>query len=232
MVMRKSGLLPVVGARLLGRSRGSPVVGEPREMKRIVWVAGVAMTIAGTAILSGCAPVAAVGAGAAVGAVAAQEFGGPMSPEDAAIRNAIIEEWESTDADMASRLSVAVSEGRALVTGRISNPNQRIEAIRAVWDEPRIVEVINEVEIAEDAGLAQAARDRWIAAQLRSRLTVDSAIRAINYSIDVVDGVVYLMGDTVSDDERDRVVNNARQIAYVARVVDYISVRDGAGTGA
>jgi len=202
-------------------------------MKVTVLAAGMAMAIlAGSAMVAGCAPVAAIGAGAAVGAVAAQEFGGPMSPEDAALRNSIIEQWESIDADMASRLTVTVSDGRALVTGRIANPTQRIEAIRAVWDEPRVVEVINEVEIAEDAGLAQVARDRWIAAQLRSRLTVDSAIRAINYSIDVVDGVVYLMGAARSDDERDRVVNNARQIAYVTRVVDYITVRGAAETGA
>lgn len=202
-------------------------------MKATVLAASLVMaTLAGTAIVTGCAPVAAVGAGAAVGAVAAQEFGGPMSPEDAAIHDAITDQWESTDADMASRLTVTVSEGRALVTGRISNPDQRVEAIRAVWDEPRVVEVINEIEIAEDAGLAQAARDRWIAAQLRSRLTVDSSVRAINYSIDVVDGVIYLMGAARSTDERDRVVNNARQIEYVTRVVDYISERGAAETGA
>lgn len=178
--------------------------------------------------LSGCVPVAAVGAGAAAGAFAAQEFGGSMSPEDAAIADNIADRWNAVDADLASRLTVTVSGGRALVTGRVSNPNQRVEAIRAVWDDPDVVEVINEVQLADDAGLAQAARDGWIGAQLRSRLTVDSAVRAINYSIDVVDGVVYLMGAARSADERDRVVNNARQIPYVSRVVDYISMREPA----
>ena len=48
----------------------------------------------------------------------------------------------------------------------------------------------------------------------------------VNYSIETINGVIYVMGIAQSQDELDRVVNHARNISGVQRVVSYVRLKD------
>jgi osmotically-inducible protein OsmY len=65
-----------------------------------------------------------------------------------------------------------------------------------------------------------------VTARLATKITLDKQIKSINYSIDTVNGAVYLMGIAQSQAEVDRVRDHARQLAYVRRVVSYVRVKD------
>ena len=63
-------------------------------------------------------------------------------------------------------------------------------------------------------------------------ITLDKQIKAVNYSIETVNGTVYVMGIAQSQAEVDRIRNHARQLSYVRRVVNYVRIKDaksGAG---
>ncbi len=75
------------------------------------------------------------------------------------------------------------------------------------------------------AGSLDYSRDVWITAQLRSKITFDSEILAINYSIETVNKVVYLMGVAQSEAEIDRVIRYARNIDYVRKVVNHVRIK-------
>ncbi len=47
----------------------------------------------------------------------------------------------------------------------------------------------------------------------------------MNYSIETVNGVVYLIGVAQSQEELDRVINHARQISYVRRIVSHVRIK-------
>ena len=64
-----------------------------------------------------------------------------------------------------------------------------------------------------------------VAAQLRARLVGDAAIASINYSIETVNGSVYLIGIAQHQAELDRVVAYARNIRYVRRVLNYMRLK-------
>ncbi len=68
-----------------------------------------------------------------------------------------------------------------------------------------------------------------IAAELRARLLADGAIASINYSIETVNGSVYLIGVAQDPAELDRALTHARNIAYVRRVLNYMRLKT-AGT--
>jgi osmotically-inducible protein OsmY len=172
-----------------------------------------------------CTPIGfATGAGATAGTAVAQDRGITGTARDAALAAQIQELWFRTNFDMFAKLSCTVTERRALLTGKVQDPEMRVEAVKLAWQVQGVDEVINEIEVTDTSSLVDSARDVWITAQLRAQLTFDREVRSINYSIDTVNGTVFLMGIARSQAELDRVTNHARNLAYVRRVVSYVRV--------
>ena len=69
-------------------------------------------------------------------------------------------------------------------------------------------------------------RDASITAQLRFKVLTDSDIVAINFTITTVNGIVYLLGIARSDAEHRRLVDHARTVSGVAKVVSHVLVTD------
>lgn len=180
---------------------------------------------AALAAVAACTPVEmGVGAGAAAGVAAAQARGLTGTARDTALSAGIQELWFRTNFDMFSKLSSTVTEQRALLTGKVQDPEMRVEAVKLAWQIQGINEVINEIDVTNTASLVDSARDYWITAQLRARLTFDKDVRSINFSIDTVNGTVFLMGIARTQSELDRVADHARNLSYVRRVVSYVRV--------
>ena len=81
------------------------------------------------------------------------------------------------------------------------------------------------IKVSDDSGVLVLARDKWVNAQLRLKITFDGKIKAINYAIDTVNGTVYLMGIAQSKEELALVRNHARNIEYVRRVISHVRVK-------
>ncbi len=176
-------------------------------------------------LLSGCSALGvAAGTGAAVGIAAAQEGGVRGAANDLRIKAQISDLWFNYDLKTFAKLHLTVDQGRVLVTGIVPNPDDRVEAIRLVWQVEGVAQVINEVRVAEGSGLPGYLRDQWISTRLRTALTFDRGVQSINYSIDTVDGVVYLMGAAQNQTELNRVIEIARTISYVKQVISYVKM--------
>ena len=174
---------------------------------------------------SGCAAVA-VGTGAGVGATAAQERGVKGALDDQAIRLDINDRWFKDDHTAYGGINMQVQEGRVLLTGYVDDPERRVQAVRLAWQAAGVQEIINEVEVRDSGSLSDAAQDTLIATKLRARLIGDEEVKSRNYSIETVNGTVYLIGIAQSQAELDRVIAHARDVSYVKRVVDYVRIKD------
>lgn len=175
-------------------------------------------------LLQGCVGLA-VGAGAAAGVAAAEERGAKNAANDKGIQLAINERLFQKDLSLFGKVSVTVYEGRVLLTGVVQKQADRDEAERIAWEQGRAVEVINELVIAPSGNLIDSANDTWITSQLRFKLTGDSAVVDINYSIDTVNGTIYLLGLAQSEAELLRVTDHARTIQGVRRVVSHVLLK-------
>ena len=176
--------------------------------------------------VSGCTAVA-VGTGAGVGATAAQERGVKGALDDQAVRLDINDRWFKDDHAAYGGINMQVQEGRVLLTGFVEDPERRVEAVRLAWQATGVQEVINEIEVRDAGSLTDAAQDTLIATKLRARLIGDKTVRSRNYSIETVNGTVYLIGIAQTREELKRVIAHARDVAYVKRVVDYVRIKDG-----
>ena len=187
---------------------------------RRTWLAGPALAMAISA--GGCVAPVVVGAAGATAVKATEERGLSGALSDTQIQAAVNELWFKHDLDLYQRIHLTVDQGRVLLTGRAANPDQRVDAVRLVWQVSDVVEVINEITLDNDSSLLDSARDAWIATQLRTALILDRSIHSTNYSIDVVNGIVYLMGVAHGQQELDRVIGHAKALSRVQGVVPHV----------
>lgn len=184
-----------------------------------------AIALAALVGLGGCA-AAVVGTGAAVGTTAAQERGVKGAMDDQKIRLEINDLWFKESLKLYSEINLQVQEGRVLLTGNVPDPETRVNAVRLAWQANGVREVINEIEVKDESSLSDAAQDTWIGTKLRARMIADGDIKSRNYSIEVVNDVIYLIGVAQDQAELDRALAHARDISYVKRVVNYVRIKE------
>lgn len=183
----------------------------------------VFVLLCASVLLSGCTAIGmAAGAGAALGIAAAQEGGVSGAAEDVRIKALISDKWFKYDLNTFAKLKITVDQGRVLLTGAVQNPEDRVEAVRLAWQVDGVKQVMNEIRVADSEGVQGYVRDTWITTRLRTELTFDRDVQSINYSIDTVQGTVYLMGVAQSQAELDRAIEIARTIPHVKQVISYV----------
>ncbi len=183
-----------------------------------------ALLLAAALGLGACAPTV-IGAGATAGVAAAEERGLEGAIDDVKIRAEINHYWFQHDIEMYRQVALTISEGRVLLTGIVPKQEARVDAVRLAWQAVGVKEVINEVQVG-DSSVLDSGRDVVISQKLKGRLMFDKEIRNINYTIEVVDAVVYLMGIAQNDGELERVIAHARDISGVKRVVNHVRLRN------
>lgn len=170
--------------------------------------------------LSGCAE-AIVGGAASVGLAVAQERSVGAAMDDSLISVQINSLLFDENIDLFAQVGSEVHEGRVLLTGAVDVPEDRVKAARLVWTVNGVREVINEIEVNPDFTLFDSAKDTWITTKVRARLLTDPDIVDINYAIETVNGVVYLLGIAQSDAELKRTTWQIQQVNGVVRIVSH-----------
>ena len=164
----------------------------------------------------------AVGLGTAAVAASTTEKGFSTSVSDTVIEAKLTEKFIQNDASLVTSVESSVSNGAVLMTGKVDTLEQKILVTRLVWEIKGVKEVINEIQIVSENSLKTTAKDLAASAQLRAALIGDQEISSLNYSIDVVNGIVYLSGVAADEKERDRVITHAQALRFAKKVVNYI----------
>jgi osmotically-inducible protein OsmY len=175
--------------------------------------------------LSGCVWVAATGAVAGVSA-ARQERTIGNAIDDARIKTTLDARLAREYPGLYIRVSTTVVEGRVLLAGRVDKPETRLDATRVAWSVEGVHKVDNDIEVSDMSGWLDGPADFIMRTQLATILLADKSIKDVNYTTDVVHGVVYLMGVAQNKDEMDRVVAHAQKLNGVKRVENYVVLKD------
>ena len=113
-----------------------------------------------------------------------------------------------------------------MLTGDVEEPENAVKAVQLAWQINGVIEVINEIDINNNASIKDRAKDLASEAQLRGKLITNPDISSLNFSIDVVNGVVYLSGIAGSEDEMNLVVGHAQELRFGTTVINYIRIND------
>lgn len=173
--------------------------------------------------LSGCAS-AVFGTAAGGALLVAQERSVGSAVDDIAIQTQINEKLFALDSLLFTRVNLTVTEGNVVMTGSIPEADDKVTAARLAWQVPGVQSVNNELQVRDTSSLTDKARDTWITTQLRARMLADGDIYDINYTLDTVNGVIYVMGIARTQNELNRVLSIARTIKYAQRVVSLVRI--------
>jgi osmotically-inducible protein OsmY len=191
-------------------------------MRRGFVVAAVAGAL--VPFLSGCVYLVATGVVAGVSA-ARQERTIGNAVDDLRIKADLSRKLTDDSASHLVNVSSTVHEGRVLLTGRVTSPEARLDATRVAWSIEGVRKVDNDIAVTEDGEWLNRPMDIYIRTKLSADLLADFEIRDVNYTIDVVNGVVYLTGVGQDQAEIDRAIAHARDIPQVKRVENYVVLK-------
>ncbi len=115
-----------------------------------------------------------------------------------------------------------VLDGRIFLTGKIDTPEEKLQITKLAWETKGARSVKNDLKIKEEFNFQQSAKDILITSQLRSAMIFNKKIKAVNYNIDTFKKVIYVYGIAQSEDEKDEIVKEAKEILDIKDVITSI----------
>ncbi len=112
-----------------------------------------------------------------------------------------------------------VLDGRIFITGKVEDPEEKLQITKLAWETNGVRSVRNDVKIKEEFNFKQSAKDLLITSQLRTAIIINKNIKSSNYNIDTYKKKIFIYGIAQNKDERDLVLKEAKQILDVKNVV-------------
>ena len=146
--------------------------------------------------------------------------------EDTIIVAQLKNEYFSNNENIFFQVNVEVIEGRVMLTGIVEQIDERIEATKLAWGIKGVNEVINEIQISNDEGILDYADDLIMKTKINAKLLLEKNILNLNYSVEVVNGIVYLIGIAQDQKELDAVTEISKNTYGVTSVISYVRLKD------
>lgn len=177
-----------------------------------------------------CDPVSVLmGGTAVVGGIATKEKGVKGTANDTWISTQVKSKLYKFNPELHGFAGVNVQEGEVLLTGSVPEDSWVQEAEKLAREVESVKNVFNHLTVNKDGiSVSEVASDSGITTHLKGDLLCDGDIRSLNYSIKTVSGIVYIMGVAQSEAELEKVLNYARNIKNVEKVVSYVKVKTDA----
>jgi len=112
-----------------------------------------------------------------------------------------------------------VLDGRIFLTGKVENPEEKLQLTKLAWETKGVRSVRNDIKIKEKFNFKRSAKDVLITSQLRTALILNKNIKATNYQIDTYKKKIYVYGIALTSEEKDLVISEAKEILDVKDVV-------------
>ena len=112
-----------------------------------------------------------------------------------------------------------VLDGRIFLTGKVENPEEKLQLTKLAWETKGARSVRNDIKIKEEFDFKRSAKDVLITSQLRTALILNKNIKATNYQIDTYKKKIYVYGIALTSEEKDLVISEAKEILDVDDVI-------------
>ena len=112
-----------------------------------------------------------------------------------------------------------VLDGRIFLTGKVENPEEKLQLTKIAWEINGVRSVRNDIKIKEDFNFKQSAKDLLITSQLRTAIILNKNVKATNYQIDTYKNKIFIYGIAITSSEKDEVLKEAKEILDVEDVI-------------
>ena len=112
-----------------------------------------------------------------------------------------------------------ILDARIFLTGKVDDPEEKLKLTKLAWETLGVRSVRNDIKVKEEFSFKQSAKDILITSQLRAALIINKNIKATNYQIDTYKKKIYVYGIAITSEEKNEVINEAKQILDVEDVI-------------
>ena len=139
--------------------------------------------------------------------------------DDSIMEKNLIARLTLTDKKYLILVGVKVLDGRFFLTGKVENPEDKLQITKMAWETKGARSVKNDIKIKEKFNFKISAKDLLITSQLRSAMIFNNKIKSTNYNIDTYKKIIYIYGIASDEAERREVINEAKQVLGVEDVI-------------
>ena len=112
-----------------------------------------------------------------------------------------------------------IIDGRIFITGKVDTVEEKLNITKMAWEIKGARSVKNDLKIKDKFNFKQSAKDLLITSQLRSALIFNKKTKSVNYNIDTYKKKIYIYGIAETLEEREEVIDEAKQILDVEDVI-------------
>ena len=131
----------------------------------------------------------------------------------------------STNKSYILNVKTKIIDGRIFITGKVDTTEEKLN-ITKMAEIKGARSVKNDLKIKDEFNFKQSTKDILITSQLRSALIFNKNTKAVNYNIDTYKKKIYIYGIAETPEERDEVIDEAKQILDVVDVIASILLVD------
>ncbi len=139
--------------------------------------------------------------------------------DDSIMQKSILTKLAIRDKNYILSVKTKVLDGRIFLTGKVNNPEEKLQITKLAWETAGARSVKNDIKIKENFNFKQSAKDLLITSQLRTAIVFNKKIKASNYQIDTYKKKIFIYGIALTDEERKEVIKEAKEILDVEEVI-------------
>ena len=170
-------------------------------------------------ILSGCIGVSSKGLFGTGVSIALDPRTLGTQIDDTIMQKNLASKIISKDKKYLLSINSSVLDGRIFLTGKVDNPEEKLQFTKLAWETKGARSVRNDIKIKEEFNFKQSAKDILITTQLRTAIILNKNIKASNYQIDTYKKKIYIYGIALSLEEKDLIISEAKEILDVEDVI-------------
>ena len=145
-----------------------------------------------------------------------------MQIDDSIMQKNLIGRLTLTDKKYIISIGAKVLDGNIYLSGKVDEPEEKLKIIKMAWETKGARSVQSTVTIKGNNNFKSTAKDILITSQLRTALIFNKLTKATNYTIDTINGKIYIFGIAMTKKEKEKVISEADQIHGVKDVIPSI----------
>ncbi len=118
-----------------------------------------------------------------------------------------------------ANVTVVSYKRNILLVGQAPTDYIRDKVVKMALNNPDLVDLYNEIRIADKSSTAQKTQDTWLTTKLKARMVADKELDGHQVKITTENGEVFLMG-MLTEREKKIAVTIARNMEGVDRVIE------------
>ena len=142
--------------------------------------------------------------------------------DDSIMQKNLVARLALTEKKYIVQLSIKVLDGRIFLGGKVDEPEEKLRITKMAWETKGARSVKSNIRIKQKFSIKNFAKDVLISSQLRTALILNKNVKAANFNIDTVNQTTYVFGIAHTENEKQEIIKEAKQIVDLKELVTSI----------